>query len=313
MNKTNSDPISLATTKNTFYAYRAAWSYSHKAMGEELITQINNAQKNKNKSEVIFLIKKLETVTENIKRFPPDYEGKNLENERNGKYNSEWQQIKSAAPRSKSKKYQKLPEKWNERYFRRVTDAGNKYVDSIALLEISGCRPAEIEKGVYLALNYDGEIQVTIDSKKTHSGQYGQAFRIFTIFSNSPQFDFLKNKLLKNNNKMFIQITSARRLSSQMGKFSESVFTRMKTPVTPYTYRNQFAKALKSTLGDDTDSIAVAMGHSNDKSQTFYSRASSSSSGRFAIKNIQGTRDVKNITKPFAENTIQTNTRGLRR
>jgi len=306
MDKNKDTPLTLCTSKNTYYKYRAAWSYSYREMSKELITNINNAQKNNNKSSVVFLIKQLELVIENIKKFPPDFEGNNLKLSTQGKYNSDWQQVKNNAPKSKSKKYQKLPEKWNERYFKYVIDSKSKYIDAIALLEISGCRPSELENsGISIELEKDGSIRIVIESKKTHDGKYGQEYRIFNVKTDSLQFNYLKEKLVKNPYGFFIFIHSAKNLGNQMSKFSDKVFPRMKTPISPYTYRHHFAMNVKTALNDDFDAIAIAMGHSNDKSQTYYAR-SSKSSGKFSIENIEGSRDVKHVVKHFSENTMNT-------
>jgi len=70
---------------------------------------------------------------------------------------------KNSNPR-KTKKYQRLPTRWSEKYFDRVKNSKN--APSIALLSIAGCRPAELVRGAVIALLDDFSIQVCIESKK---------------------------------------------------------------------------------------------------------------------------------------------------
>lgn len=69
----------------------------------------------------------------------------------------------------------------------------------------------------------------------------------------------------------------------------------MKSNISPYTYRHNFAKNLKATIFSKVD-IAVAMGHSNDKSQRYYANGGKDGGG-FKIDQIGGTREVKQISQ----------------
>jgi hypothetical protein len=69
----------------------------------------------------------------------------------------------------------------------------------------------------------------------------------------------------------------------------------MKSNISSYTYRHDFAKNLKATLSSKID-IAVATGHSNDKSQCYYANGGKDGGG-FKIDQIEGTREVKQISR----------------
>jgi len=98
----------------------------------------------------------------------------------------------------------------------------------------------------------------------------------------------------ENNNQIFIKVDSANALGEQMRKYSKQAFPRMKSFISPYTYRHNFAKNVKSGLFSKVD-IALAMGHSNDKSQAFY--ANKGKDGGFKIEQIEGSREVKQISQ----------------
>jgi len=297
------EPSSIAKTKNTYYKYRAAWIFCYKEAFYELHKEINSTQ---DKNQKIFLIQQLELIAEQIKKYPPDPKGEKFKEiksliesgvdvddiEKTG-----WRAIKGEIDdiKNHSKKYQRLPKNWNERYFKHVSSKNSKYTKAIAFLAISGCRPAELENGVSLGLREDGSIKLCIESIKTHDGDYGQKTRKFTVKSDSSEYQYLVDLMKKNDDQIWIQIESAKKLGEQMRKYSKKVFPRMKSFISPYTYRHQFARQVKTTLIDKVD-VAVALGHSNDKSQRFYANASKNAGG-MQIKELEGTREVKQISQ----------------
>jgi len=297
------EPSSIAKTKNTYYKYRAAWIFCYTEAFYELHKLINNTQ---DKNQKIFLIQQLELIVERIKKYPPDPKGENFKKiksmiesgvktkdiEKTG-----WRSIKDEidSVKNHSKKYQRLPKNWNERYFKYIASKNSKYTKAIAFLAISGCRPAELEKGVSLGLREDGSIKLCIESIKTHDDKYGQKTREFTVKSDSIEHQYLVDLMKKSNNQTWIQIESAKKLGAQMCKYSKKVFPRMKSFISPYTYRHQFARKAKAALNEKVD-VAVALGHSNDKSQRFYANASKNAGG-MQIKELEGTREVKQISQ----------------
>ena len=293
MYENKTDPLTASASKNTFYKYRAAWNFMYAKLANGLHKE---ASAETDKIKKIALINELCDCVAALKRFPPDPSGLNFKRQAQGLYSSAWQTIKDQAPPSKSKKYQvaKLPKNWRERYFNHILAKRSKYAAAIALLALTGCRPSEIENGITLHLQADQSIKVHIEGKKTHDGQYGQAVREFVITDDGPEYAYLVAEMRKNNNQILIQVASANALGEQMRKYGKQVFPKMAGAISPYTYRHAFAKNIKSTLDSKVD-IAVAMGHSNDKSQRYYANKGKDGGG-FKIEQIEGTREVKQIS-----------------
>ena len=86
-----------------------------------------------------------------------------------------------------------------------------------------------------------------------------------------------------------VSVSSAKTLCEKIRGFSEQVFPSLKSHVSSYTFRHNFAAEAKATLG--ADGAAVCLGHSN----AFYSRARQS--GSFKINSVKGSRPVKHILK----------------
>jgi len=302
MHNNDADPLTACTTKNTFYKYRAAWNYTFTQLANDIYQQatveIDIAKK-------IECITALSTCITKLKKFPPDPDGLNFIHQAQGLYSSDWQLVKDQAPPSKSKKYQisTLPKNWRERFFKHILEKNSKYTTAIATLAITGCRPAELENGITLHLLTNQTIKVRIQGKKTHDGIYGQDFREFEISYEGPEFSYLLEKIPLNNQPFLVQVASANALGEQMRKYSNQVFSKIKGNISPYTYRHAFAKNIKSILSSKTD-IALALGHSNDKSQRYYANKGKNGGG-FQIEKIEGTRAVKQISSNNSFNVNQ--------
>jgi len=294
MKRDNLNPLTFVeqngATKNTFYKYRAAWAYTYTELAKDLHKA---ADKEKDKNEKAYLIDCLVEAVKQIKEFEPDPKGKNFKLAEKGLFVSEWNGLKKNANPGQTKKYQRLPAGWAEKYFHRVKNS--KYAPAIALMSMTGCRPAEIVRGVVVTLMDNLSIKVCIESKKTHCGEYGQKFRSFVVKSKCIEHEFLISLLKSNNKNMLIQIHSEKRLTDQMNKYSKIAFPGLKSIISPYTYRHQFAKKVKTSLGSKID-VAIVMGHSNDKSQRHYANKSRREGGGFEISEIKGTREVKVVS-----------------
>lgn len=290
LNALGKTPISHCTTKNSFYAYRAAWSYVYStriANNLKLTEEINTEE------ELIEVSEKIKFDLEKLKLFPPDCNFENLKKAEQGLYRSEWQDVKNLAPTSKSKKFQtnKLPSEWQNKIFQQALRQDSKYLDALGVLSISGCRPAELENGIGLQLQDDLSIKVIIRSKKTHGGQYGQELRAFTVDSNSVEHAYLVNRMQTNNGDLYVSIDKSKNLSEAVRKLGKAVFPKMQLNISPYNYRHAFSSNLKGVKADRED-VAKVLGHCNDKSQRFY-MSGKKGKGGFKIKEIQGTNPVK--------------------
>lgn len=310
MNRRGLDPFKASKTKNTFYKYRAAWIFTHKEEFYKLHKDIN---KETDKSKKIEKIKELELLVDELNKYPPDPKGEEFKRVKNLMKSgvdindiekSKWRDLKEELEekgkiKNHSKKYQKLPNNWSERYLKHLYSKKSKYTSIVAFLAISGCRPAELEGGVSIGLREDGTIKIAIQGKKV-TEEHGQEFREFAIKSDSVEYQYLTLLMEHNDNQLWLQIDSAKNLGKQMAKFSKQLFPRSSI-ISPYTYRHNFAKQIKANL-KDTEEVAKAMGHTNDKSQRYYANAARNGGGGLDITEVEGTRDVVKVSALFPEN-----------
>jgi integrase len=285
--KTRQTPIELAKTKSSYYAYRAAWLY---ICEREAKSYLKAADKEKDQDVKISLIRSAKKLVDAIRQTPPDFDGKNLRLADAGDYVSEWKQSKKFVQKSKSKKRQvsRLPSDWQQRFFDRLS--GSKYQTVVSVIALCGARPVELHNGVRLCMD-GGGIRFEIQSAKNHGGKYGQGLRSFTVHADNAMFQHLKDFISKGGE--VVSVTSAKTLCEKMRGFSRDVFPSTSNHVSAYTFRHAFAAEAKAILG--ADGAAVCLGHCNDLSQTFYSRAKKS--GSFRIENVVGERkNVKHVT-----------------
>lgn len=304
MNSDGHTPKSLCTSKNTYYKYRAAWSYTYRTIAKERIDMIKKMKENGKISEeekpiIVKLITELEQAVNRIKKFPPDFKGENRKKALAGEYESPWQELKNNAPASKSKRNQRLPKNFEDRFFDYVAKRSKKYTDAVAVSLLSGCRPEELVSGVAIELQDNGSIKITIKGAKTHEKKYGQEERSFCIKTDNSAFNYLKEKLKFSSEPKRISIESPGAFGTQVTKYGKKCFPRLESTISPYNFRHNFSKKAKGSLSDI--GVATVLGHCTNKSQSFYSKKNIKSSGGFEISEVKGSKEVKITRTTYQE------------
>lgn len=126
---------------------------------------------------------------------------------------------------------------------------------------------------------------------ETREGKQGQIERSFTIKSDC---DYFKNLWQQTKfGSLTVSIESEKNLCEQMRKYSERLFPNLKSYISAYTFRHNFASLAKSQLTNL--GVAVCLGHSNTTSQRLYSNKKTGSTS-FVIDNINGTTKPKDTS-----------------
>jgi len=299
-------PIDVASSKNSYYVYKAAilsylmdtisntipkMDFLRKSDHQQWLTELDN----------------LKLYLDFIDAIGLDQNKDNLAKAKNGEYRSEWAikaESKQLTPKkSKSTRLRTLPKDWTQKIFAEAVRTKSTHVLAIATLSITGCRPIETN-GVELILNADESIKVKIKGAKTHGGQYGQEYRMFDVKCETPEHLYLRDELTKNLGKLTIA-TDPGALCDKVSYLSRKTMPQLKEQASAYCYRHKFSGELhKSKL--DTESIAMALGHSNDQSQQHYSRSYRTGTDSFSISNIKTSKNVilKNHNRFISKNTI---------
>ncbi len=153
---------------------------------------------------------------------------------------------------------------WQTDLFAQVTE---KYRAAVAVLLLTGARPAELAQGVVVHVIGDS-LEITVSGAKL-GAMRGQPVRTLLVTRDSPHAEYLA--MIAGDNKVSVS-ADAKRLCDAVRKAGKLAFPRMHGTVSPYSLRHAVASGLKAA-GIDPDGIAQVLGHQATRSQQTYGLA----------------------------------------
>lgn len=176
-------------------------------------------------------------------------------------------------------------EGWQARIYEAATDAQRP---AVALLWATGCRPAEVGKGVDLVRDDKGRLLVRIPGAKVREAHSaGQPVRMLLIDENTEAGKALA-AVLGAEKKRTIQ-----RKAERLNKDFAAIRARIGGSASPYSMRHQVSADLKADMGQDhAEEIAAALGHRSTRSQGRYGSVQQAK-GSSAIKAARATYPVR--------------------
>lgn len=176
-------------------------------------------------------------------------------------------------------------EGWQARVYEAATDAQRP---AVALLWATGCRPAEVGKGVDLVRDDKGRLLVWIPGAKVREAHSaGQPVRMLLIDENTEAGKALA-AVLGAEKKRTIQ-----RKAERLNKDFAAIRARIGGSASPYSMRHQVSADLKADMGQDhAEEIAAALGHRSTRSQGRYGSVQQAK-GSSAIKAARATYPVR--------------------
>lgn len=174
---------------------------------------------------------------------------------------------------------------WQARVYEAATEAQRP---AVALLWATGCRPAEVGKGVDLVRDDRGRLLVRIPGAKVHEGHSaGQPVRMLLIDEHTEAGRALA-AVLGTQKKATIQ-----RKAERLNKDFAAIRARIGGSASPYSMRHQVSADLKAGMGqDNAEEIAAALGHRSTRSQGRYGSVQQAK-GSSAIKAARATYPVR--------------------
>lgn len=292
MTRAGLPPEKMANTTRGFYYYRAAFIHHHAGAIRE---QLQLADKANKRGDAVAWQDHLQTIDTHLKKLSehrPDPKSEHLARGVVGKWAVEAEKRARAGEKierhSKRTRLRGLPDDWREKMFLALDRS--KYRDAVAVLSCTGARPAELEKGVKIALTDQGHLRFTIEGAKTHGGKYGQELRVLEIAVRSTEAKHLAEQVRQKGDRVIS--VNAGSLSDRVRHLSATVFPKLKKPISAYVFRHQMAADLKASGMSETD-VSTALGHSSDESKGHYGAAQS---GRACdVLKVNGSRPVRQI------------------
>lgn len=175
---------------------------------------------------------------------------------------------------------------WQARIYEAATKAQKP---AVALLWATGCRPAEVEKGVDVGRDNRGRLVVRIPGAKVHAGHgAGQPVRLLLIDEASPAGVILA-AILGDAKQLTVK-----RAATRLNKDFADIRRKVGGTASPYSMRHQVAADLKVSM--EAEDVAAALGHRVTRSQARYGSTQQVKGGS-AIKAAKATFPVKE-TRP---------------
>ena len=202
-----------------------------------------------------------------------------------------------AKRRSKRQSLAGLPANWRIALCKRAV--GGRYLFSLIVLALTGCRPSELVHGIDIWRGKDevtGKllIHLRIRGAKVKDSQ-GQPLRTISYDTNDPHpLVVVVNELLDTQSepRVFAQVRSAVNLTVEIRRLARSLWPKHKQPITAYCFRHQFAADLKAN-GDD-EATSRGLGHISAETRRLYGTAGQASKGhRLRPLRVEVERPVK--------------------
>lgn len=204
-----------------------------------------------------------------------------------------WQATKKRSSQKTS--YSKLPCDWREQIA--AQSKGQYHVATLVNL-VTGCRPAELEKGVQLERKIDG-IYVTIKGAKVkeNAGQKERCFRL----ADHPITEMISKIMNEDKDQpdVLLVIVGAKKgnsVSTHIRSIAKKLWPLHKKSITCYTARHAMAADCKKATseGADPDLISLVLGHIVDKTGSNYGSNNIRKGGRsMAPTNVTATKPIK--------------------
>lgn len=283
-NKIKNNDI-IANTSNSFYNARAAFLYGARLELKALLTLRDKNVRVNNVTEVEKCDSQIKDIINKMSVFLDDKRSvsKNLEKVKTHQAAVKTGLAEKAVTWSSHKQDNNITVKkhskrndvkyWQDEFDNIfLNEIDEKYKDWLALMMLSGVRPDELDKNNISFRREDDVLAIQIMCSKQVKGKKRQEWRQIRI-----QYDasnvalahlYKRSKDVPRNPKRPDCKNPAKAIVKALERISKRL--KPKAPaLTPYVYRHAFAANMKAA-GIDVSTIAMALGHTNTKTQSYY-------------------------------------------
>ena len=272
MRLAGTNPTRYIGSQNTYYYMRAAWSWGVMAEVKEVLAKTAYAIATDDCRRAAQLLDQCDLLTDDFRRFVPDPQ---RNNRNDPSLVGEFRQLRDdrPRPRSTSKRIglEALPAGWRDLLVVEAEKSGSCYLLAIAVLSATGCRPAEVAKGIPVVLTAEGQLEFVIQGAKVIAGRQGQPWRRIQVPIGGYDTRVLATAVQAAGGKLVVGTPTAKGLGWAVGYFGERVYSGPEHRICCYSLRHQLGADLK---GDGTPpaTIAAAFGQLVDATSGTYGR-----------------------------------------
>jgi integrase len=280
LNAVNQTPAeycqTLATSKGVYYATKAAYQYGLAIDIKAVVDAWFGFKQSPQIQPQVFA--RAKDLYAKLKGCAPDYARSHQHRDvRRG-----WEPVRKK--KSKRQVLGGLPKNWREL----VIDAAKpQHKNAITVLSASGCRPAELAKGIDVA-SVDGTIVIVIQGVKV-TEYSGQPQRIILLDPLLNPFARMLFDQLQPDEAIIVKVNRWTLFDAVKSAVKRAGISKRKR-VTPYCFRHQFASDVKA----EGLSASEALGHATNRTQSNYGQKGQAK-GRSGVKATKVTRPVRQI------------------
>jgi hypothetical protein len=211
--------------------------------------------------------------------------------------------------RSKKPQMRTFDDDWADQIWRAVCmingGKGALWALPLAALAVTGCRPANLERGIAFALvKHEGKtyIEATIKGVKLTSTRGQPEYKIRWGASDTHRESELlaiAESVAASPQRRIVVKYDAEAISTRLRELSEKLWPRRKNKITAYCYRELLSSTAKSA-GAPAEELALALGHLSTESQGRYARGTNR--GKPSKKpwaSVQGDKPVRSHRSPM--------------
>lgn len=288
--------LKAATAKNSYYRNRAAVVFHQMRELEAAVRMVEEAERACDAEAYAAHCCRVDECLNRVRALPPDPKFLRVKAGASG----EWTRINAASPRKKQRETGKrkslrgLPDGWRERIW--ACAQRSKYRDALAVTMLTGCRPAELVKGVEILVADDSGLDVEIQGAKL-TRYSGQKLRWLTYPTSDAPWELYLHQLVALSGKPSVTISliesQKKRFSDTVSTWSKRLWPRRRNGVAPYSFRHLFAGLIKKSYPGDAETVAAALGHLSSKTQRNYGIAKQACGVGGAPIRIEASAEVK--------------------
>lgn len=272
--------------KASYYAYKAAYQIGLASDILRYLSQLDIARE-EDKRVARQLRDQISDYANQLINLKSDYTRQHIHEEIDSEY-----QGKRTRAVGHRKNIIGLPTDWRKNVLDELLRTKNSHYSASIVAMLTGCRPHELLNGIKVKIDLPGRITFVIQGAKV-TERTGQPERILVIDTSCSSYAIGIEECFQTEgiNEDIIKIKSKDSFQKAVTRAAKRVGFKK---VTPYSFRNQFSADLKAD-GWDRVSIALALGHINDRTQQVYG-AVNQGKGKTGLLEVSATRPVKEIS-----------------
>ena len=290
--------VKESKTKSTLRKYARAIRHVSILMLSMLIKNADTAQRSGNWKEVEKIVSLPEfcALVGLAKLMPADY-GLN------------W--IAEKPRKGKKSSIKRLPLDWREQM---AAKSKGQYRIPMIVCLLTGCRPIETTYGVILKVIND-VLYVRLKGAKVKENA-GQEYRILKVSAHPLTTELIKIINQTGQDSFLVKAKVANSVSTHMRNVAKKLWPRRKESITVYSARHAMAADCKQAVfdGGDPDLVSKVLGHTVDKTASYYGTRSQSGGNSVAPSDVKVPKEIKHKTsnrnasrsKPSQKNKLRT-------